>query len=91
MTTIRMALIRADGEVVNLMVVASGNTAWAREVAARLGCTAREIVTERETPITEDAIVSRSCEPGVRLIVRREGGRDVEDFERAPVEEGPRG
>lgn len=96
----RIALLRPDGEVDNVIVSEPG---YAAELAARLGLTAREIVTELETPATSDAIVSRSCEPGARLVTRdataaerssgrarRVAGRDlVDDF--APRTEEPTG
>lgn len=89
----RYALIQPDGTVDNV-IVASPEIATA--IAAQLGCTAREVVTELETAATPDAIRSRSCEPGARLVTRdatdderssgrarREGAREVvDDFER---------
>lgn len=94
----RIALLDGDGLVVN--VVRAGPE-WAQAYAAARGLTAREVVTERELPTTPDAIRSRSCEPGARLVqrdatieertsgrARREAGRDVvDDFERADPDE----
>lgn len=91
----RFALIRVDGSVDNVIV---SEPAFAAELAARLGMSAREVVTELETPATSEAIVSRACEPGARLVTRdatpaerssgrarRNSGRDVvDDFEHAP-------
>lgn len=60
----RIALLDALGNVANVIVADPDIGA---EIAAAQGLTAREIVTEDETPITRDAIVSRSCEPSGRL------------------------
>ncbi len=97
----RIALIQADGAVENVIVA---DPEWAQTYAAARGLTAREVVTERELPTTPDAIRSRSCEPGARLVqrdatteertsgrARREGARDVvDDFERVERVEGGR-
>ncbi len=97
----RIALIAADGTVQDVL---AASPEWASAYAARLGLTAREVVTELETPTTPDAIRSRSCEPGARLVqrdatpaerssgrARREGARDVvDDFERVERVEGGR-
>ena len=93
----RYALI--DGDAVHNVIVAEPNVVAG--IAAQLGLTAREVVTDLETPSTTDAIVSRSCEPGAQLVTRdataaerssgrarRETGRDVvDDFEHARTEE----
>lgn len=88
----RMALIDGQGIVHNVIVAETIEIAAA--IAADLGCTAREVVTELETPATPEAIVSRACEPGARLIerdarpaerarARRRGAQHVvDDFER---------
>lgn len=94
----RFAIIRADGQVHNVIVA---DEATATKIATDLGCTAREVVTELEMPATVDAIVSRAAQPGARIVERDAGSPDevarsrargerrvVDDFttEPAPIE-----
>lgn len=93
----RFALIGSDGTVDNVIVADSLEIA--QTIAAAKGSTAREVVTELETPLSSDAIHSRACEPGARLVERdarpdeigrartSKGRQVVDDFERAPREE----
>jgi len=92
----RFALIKADGIVDNVIVA---DADFATELAGRLGYLAREVVTELEQPTTADAITTRRCEPGARLVeraatasekaagrARRKAGSHVtDDFEPAPI------
>jgi hypothetical protein len=82
-----------EAQVYNV-IVADPDVATA--IGAELGMSAVEVVTELETPVTAEHIVSRTCEPGARLIERaaeaheraRARAGKVRDFERrGPLDE----